>query len=142
MSATIFDTPLDVRVRQTMAYEKALRDADALYKKARAEAADANAKRLAQDEASRAKDLELREWAHARLDKSHKATPPADAVNHPTHYAAGDIECIDAIRAALTPDEFRGFCKGNVIKYAWRERLKGGVESLRKAAWYLARIAQ
>jgi hypothetical protein len=62
-------------------------------------------------------------------------------VNHPTHYAAGDIECIDAIRAALTPDEFRGFCKGNVIKYAWRERLKGGVESLRKAAWYLARIS-
>jgi hypothetical protein len=65
----------------------------------------------------------------------------ADVVNNPAHYTAGDIECIDAIKAALTPEEFRGFCKGNVIKYAWRERLKGGVESLRKAAWYLARIS-
>ena len=60
-----------------------------------------------------------------------------EQVNSPNHYASGDIECIDAIRAALTPDEFRGFCKGNAIKYAWRERRKGGDESLQKANWYL-----
>lgn len=59
-----------------------------------------------------------------------------DPVNHPDHYVSGAIECIDAIRAALTPDEFRGFCKGNIIKYAYRERLKGGDESLRKGIWY------
>lgn len=61
----------------------------------------------------------------------------SDPVNHPEHYNSGDIECIDAIRAALTPEEFRGFCKGNMIKYAWRERHKGGDESLEKARWYL-----
>ena len=33
------------------------------------------------------------------------------------HYRHGEIECIDAIQAALTPEEFRGFCKGNVLKY-------------------------
>lgn len=60
-----------------------------------------------------------------------------DNVNHPPHYTAGGVECIDAIRASLTEEEFRGFCKGNVIKYIWRERLKGGNESLAKAAWYL-----
>lgn len=60
-----------------------------------------------------------------------------DPVNHPAHYTDGGIECIDAIRAALTPEEFRGFCKGNVLKYVWRERLKGGDESLSKAVWYL-----
>ena len=45
-----------------------------------------------------------------------------DNINHPDHYTKGDIECIDALRAALTPEEFRGSCKGNVLKYIWRER--------------------
>lgn len=29
------------------------------------------------------------------------------------------------------------YCKGNVIKYLWRYRLKNGTEDLRKAAVYL-----
>lgn len=64
----------------------------------------------------------------------------ADVVNHPPHYTQGGIECIDAIKAALTEDEFRGYCKGNALKYVWRERHKGGVESLEKAMWYLKRL--
>lgn len=52
-------------------------------------------------------------------------------------YKHGDIECIDAIRAALTPEEFRGFCKGNVLKYVWRERHKGGDCDLDKARDYV-----
>ncbi len=60
----------------------------------------------------------------------------SEQVDHPAHYTAGGIECIDAIKAALTPEEFRGFCKGNSIKYLWRERMKGGNESLAKACWY------
>lgn len=63
-----------------------------------------------------------------------------DAVNHPPHYTQGGIECIDAIQAALTPEEFRGYCKGNALKYTWRELHKGGAESLQKAAWYLGRL--
>jgi hypothetical protein len=63
-----------------------------------------------------------------------------DLVNHPEHYRQGEIECIDAIAAALTPDEFRGYCKGNVLKYVWRERHKGSLESLKKARWYLDRL--
>ena len=63
-----------------------------------------------------------------------------DAVNHPKHYNNGKIECIDALKAALTDEEFRGFCKGNVLKYTWRERHKGGNESLKKAAWYLEQL--
>lgn len=47
------------------------------------------------------------------------------------------IECIDAIRAALTPEEFVGFCKGNVIKYIWRERDKGRLMDIGKAAAYI-----
>lgn len=63
-----------------------------------------------------------------------------DEVNHPPHYTAGGIECIDAIKAALTPEEFAGYCKGNLIKYAWRERHKGGLQSLEKGQWYLQKL--
>lgn len=63
----------------------------------------------------------------------------SDPVNNPAHYqSASGLECIDAIRAALTPEEFRGYCKGAALKYVWRERLKGGNESLAKAGWYMA----
>ena len=65
-----------------------------------------------------------------------------DVVNHPAHYTKGGIECIDAIQAALTPEEFRGYCKGNAIKYSWRERHKGGNEDLKKASWYLTKISE
>ena len=60
-----------------------------------------------------------------------------DKVQHPEHYTSGGIECIDAIRAALTPEEFRGYCKGNIIKYTWRERLKGGDQDIDKAGKYI-----
>jgi len=63
-----------------------------------------------------------------------------DPVNHPAHYTQGEIECIDAIQAALTPEEFAGYCKGNALKYIWREQHKGGAESLLKAQWYLDRL--
>ena len=63
-----------------------------------------------------------------------------DMINNPPHYNGGSIECIDAIEAALTPEEFRAYCKGNNIKYTWRENRKGKNEDLRKAAWYLSRF--
>ena len=63
-----------------------------------------------------------------------------DPVEKPIHYAASSVECIDAIEAQLTTEEFRGYLKGNVAKYMWRERHKGGIESLKKAKWYLSRL--
>lgn len=63
-----------------------------------------------------------------------------DNVNHPAHYNGDGIECIEAIEAQLTPEEYRGYLKGNVAKYVWREKHKGGIESLKKASWYLNRL--
>ena len=63
-----------------------------------------------------------------------------DMVNEPPHYNQAGIECIDAIQAALTPEEFRGYCKGNNLKYTWREQYKNKIEDLRKAAWYLDKL--
>lgn len=72
--------------------------------------------------------------------KSMTTEPRTDDVNHPAHYTSGGIECIDAIEAALTPEEFRGFCKGNIMKYTWREKHKAGVQSLEKVRWYTDRL--
>lgn len=66
--------------------------------------------------------------------------PTVDVINNPPHYTQGGIECIDAIQSALSPEEFRGFLRANVIKYVWRCEHKGGCEDLRKAEWYLKRL--
>lgn len=66
-------------------------------------------------------------------------TTLTDTIN-PPHYTAGAVECIDAIRASMTADEFRGHLKACCIKYLWRYRDKGGVESLKKCRWYLDRL--
>ena len=66
-----------------------------------------------------------------------------DPVNRPSHYTAGGIECIDAIAASMTPTEYAGFLKGQVLKYVWRYRLKGKpAEDLKKARYYLDRLIQ
>lgn len=57
-----------------------------------------------------------------------------DPVKAPLHYRShpSGIECIQVT-------EYMGFCLGNAIKYIWRADLKGGVEDLHKAVWYLTR---
>ena len=63
-----------------------------------------------------------------------------DPVNHPGHYTAGGIECIEAIKASMPAGEFAGYLKGNCMKYLWRYQNKGGLESLQKCEWYLKRL--
>lgn len=63
-----------------------------------------------------------------------------DNVNHPSHYTEGKIECIEYIEDKLTPEEYRGYIKGNVLKYITREKYKNGDEDIRKAKWYLDRL--
>lgn len=65
-----------------------------------------------------------------------------DMVNHPKHYTAGKIEVIRIMEDQLTAEEYRGYIKGQVIKYITRERHKNGLEDLKKAAWYLNRLIQ
>lgn len=65
-----------------------------------------------------------------------------DKVNHPSHYTQGGIECLDAIEAAMKPDQFRGYLKGNIIKYLWRYEWKNGLEDLKKAQFYMNRMVE
>jgi hypothetical protein len=64
----------------------------------------------------------------------------SDAVNKPSHYNQGSIECIEAMKIVLTPEEFRGYLKGNVFKYLWREKDKNGIEDIRKGKSYFDRL--
>jgi hypothetical protein len=60
-----------------------------------------------------------------------------DAVN-PSHYRRGDVECIDALRACLTEEEFRGYCKGSAMAYLWRDGEKDDPkQEAGKASWYV-----
>jgi hypothetical protein len=62
-------------------------------------------------------------------------------VDHPSHYTHGDIEAIDAIKAATTGLEgIEAVCTGNVLRYMWRWKFKNGIEDLKKAQWYINRL--
>jgi len=58
----------------------------------------------------------------------------SDPINSPAHYTAhpSGVECIQIT-------EHMTFCLGNVVKYVWRADLKGGVEDLKKARFYIDR---
>tara|TARA_R100000365_G_C2734170_1_gene63823 strand:+ start:936 stop:1295 length:360 start_codon:yes stop_codon:yes gene_type:complete len=82
-------------------------------------------------------------------DKSGKDHVQPDMVNRPPHYIIGKIEvgkikieCIDAIQAMLTPEEFRGYLRGTSLKYRWRYRYKDGMQDLDKAEWYEKRLKE
>ena len=67
----------------------------------------------------------------------------SDNVNHPAHYTAGGIECIDAIEAATEGlTGIMAVCAGNAIKYIWRFSRKNGIEDIDKAIWYLNRLKE
>lgn len=64
----------------------------------------------------------------------------ADAIN-PSHYKQGKVECIDALESATANKTgLEAVCVANVIKYLWRYEAKNGLEDVRKAQWYLAKL--
>lgn len=68
-----------------------------------------------------------------------------DAVHHPQHYTLPGltVESVDVIRAVLTPEEFKGWCKGNALKYSLRAGRKDPakeVQDLAKAGVFLSWI--
>lgn len=72
--------------------------------------------------------------------KNNKPMGLADNINHPSHYQ-GKIECIDYLQDKLTAEEFRGFLKGNVLKYLSRATKKENeLEDYKKAQWYMNKL--
>lgn len=60
-----------------------------------------------------------------------------------THYRDAGIQPWDAMEAWMTADEFRGFLRGNAIKYLARAGHKGdSLQDYRKAAHYLQKLIE
>ena len=74
-------------------------------------------------------------------EKEDKVLHKIDNVNNPEHYNTGNIECIEAIAESMSNEQFRGYLKGNCMKYLWRYDYKGkAAEDLEKAGWYLNKL--
>jgi len=72
-----------------------------------------------------------------------------NAANKPTtqteHYNQDEgIECIDAIKAQLTHDEFIGYIRGTIAKYNWRMMHKhpNPIQDASKIRWFSAYLEQ
>ena len=98
---------------------------------------------------ARSNQKEWQELAHVGLEAW--ATPAEeeaeeyqeDMVGAPYHYNTGNIECIEAIAESMSSVAFKGYLKGNCMKYLWRYDYKGKqVEDLQKAGWYLNKLTE
>ena len=57
-----------------------------------------------------------------------------------SHYTSLSIQPWEYMQSLMTPEEFEGYLRGNVIKYISRYPEKNGVQDLQKAQHYLAKL--
>ena len=82
---------------------------------------------------------------NAFMNQDVEEKPTESAVEHPTHYCQGSIECIDALNAMVEGwlDPVAAVLAWQTVKYIWRHPFKGKpVEDLKKAQFYLERLVQ
>jgi hypothetical protein len=68
----------------------------------------------------------------------------SEMVEHPKHYG-GDTpyECIKVLKAWLTEEQYKGFLRGNALKYLCRVGKKDEtVQELKKAKFYLDKLIE
>jgi hypothetical protein len=88
-------------------------------------------------------EQQLREAWPPRNILAERLIPRFDEVDKPEHYNSGKVECIEAIKASMSAEEYKGYLKGNTIKYLWRYQYKGKpVQDLKKAQWYLNKLIE
>ena len=58
------------------------------------------------------------------------------------HYTAKTVQPWQAMEAWMTEEQFKGFLRGNVIKYVARYDDKGGKIDLEKARHYLDKLIE
>ncbi len=101
------------------------------------------AERYALKKKKQAKKKEVLKTVFKKLDAGANGTSVSDMVNHPPHYKVGGIETISFIKAKLSKDEYIGYLRGNVLKYASRLGAKNSAsEDAGKMAWYSNELAK
>ena len=87
-------------------------------------------------------DASPAEWDEVHQKLKNLGNRYMNDVSSPAHYNKGNIECIDAIQAASSKEEFEGYLRNNVLKYVWRFRYKDNIKDLNKAKWYLEKLIE
>ena len=59
-----------------------------------------------------------------------------------THYKDMPVQPWVVMESVLTPEEFRGFLKGNIIKYGMRAGRKDGTDDSGKLQHYMEKLAE
>lgn len=104
--------------------------------------------RMGRPKSDKTRKQALRDIVIEKLAKAAGDDAAGSAVDHPDHYNAGKVECIDAIESATAHlSGPLGFSVGNNIKYNWRLGLKhptreGVIEDLEKSLWYTKRAIE
>jgi len=71
-----------------------------------------------------------------------KGTRADDTQVSGNHYKDMGMQPWAVMQAVLTPEEFRGFLKGNIIKYAMRQGKKQDSDDTGKAKHYAQKLAE
>lgn len=82
---------------------------------------------------------------NAFMNQDAEVIQAENAVEHPTHYCHGSIECIDALNAMVEgwDDPVAAVLAWQTVKYIWRHPFKGKpLEDIRKAQFYLGRLEE
>jgi hypothetical protein len=58
------------------------------------------------------------------------------------HYKEMAVQPWAVMEAVLTPEEFRGFLKGSIIKYSLRQGKKAGSDDAGKAKHYIQKLGE
>jgi hypothetical protein len=76
------------------------------------------------------------------MDKHFNGTRADDLQISGNHYKEMPIQPWELMEAMFTKEEFIGFLKGNVIKYALRAGRKDGSDDLGKCRHYMMKLAE
>ena len=58
------------------------------------------------------------------------------------HYKSKKVQPWDAMECWMSPEQFEGFLRGNVIKYIARYKDKDGMKDVQKARHYLDKLLE
>jgi hypothetical protein len=89
------------------------------------------------EQAARKPSITLQDYARMEREE--------EAITSPSHYKVCEgLDVVDMIRAVLTPEQFSGYCLGNVIKYRMRagKKTMSPMEDLGKAHVYETWLAE
>jgi hypothetical protein len=91
-------------------------------------------------------DAEEQELAHmlqtSRLNAGTNGTTADDVQVSGNHYKDMPIQPWHIMEAVMTHEEFKGFLKGNIIKYSLRAGRKDGSDDAGKAKHYMQKLKE